>query len=56
MTGLGGTGSESQMTGKEERWHKWRKKGRAKERVGGTGSCGTVWSKSGAERGSETES
>lgn len=55
MTGWGGRRSERQMTGKEERWHKWRKREKAREREEGTDSRGTVWSRSEAEMGSEME-
>lgn len=55
MTGCGGRRSEGQMTGKEERWHMWRKKVKATEREEGTRSRGMVWSKGEAEMASETE-
>lgn len=49
MTGCGGRRSERQTTGKEARWHMWRKKEKAREREEGTRGRGRVWSKGEAE-------
>lgn len=47
--------TEGQMMGKEERWHMWRKKVKARGRVEGTHSYGVVWSKGEAEMVREME-